>query len=140
MPRDVKVSLALLRRAWEDTTQTSTQIAERFGMSRRTLGKIAKAQGWMKRSRRNVRVKLTPDMVKPMWDFGLISQDIGAYLGVTHHAVNTLAYRHGWRRGKGWHNTGRRTLSEWCEVQLRKAMEQAAKADQDAARRLMRGR
>ena len=135
MPKGSAFSTAALRRAWCEQKMTMDEMATRFGISRRMIQYHAKNQGWPKRKPVNRLARLTPEAVKPMWDFGLTSEDIASLLGVTHHAVNAFAYRRGWKRGKGWHSAGKRTLSEWREYQLQIGLKAAAQREQAVARR-----
>lgn len=117
MGRSVVVSLAALRRAWDDRSLTVPEVAARFAIAPRTVQKLARANGWPPRSSRKRSARLTPGLVRPLWDAGLRCADIAVLLGAGEDAVQAVAWRAGWRRGRGW--IARVTLADWAAARLR---------------------
>jgi hypothetical protein len=134
MPRDAVLSLAAVRRAWcADLTRAVPQIAAEFGICPRTLGKIARAQGWPPRSRRKHSARLTEVRVRPMYDAGLSCAEIGRAFGVTGHAVQAFARRRGWPgRGQRWRPSI--TLAQWHDACAARAMAGVARREGARAR------
>lgn len=117
MPQ-VRFSMSALRAAYPDRNRSTAEIAAAFGMSKRTLHKIAREQGWPPRPFGQIRCKLTPEKIRPLWNAGLRARDIGLLLGASESAIKSYCLRHGFRREGGSTWRPKITLAEWREIEM----------------------
>lgn len=105
-----------LRAAYLSREQSVADVAQDFGISRRTVANIAKREGWLLRPVGVHIGTLRFDKVKPLWEAGLRAEDIAKILNSSRSAVLSCAKRGGLSRPEGW--KPRISLRDWLQDQM----------------------